>query len=115
MAHRKAGGSAKNLRDSNPKYLGTKLADGQTAQIGSIIIRQRGTKILAGKNVAVGKDHTLFALKDGIVKFGTKRKKHFDGKTIVKKNVSIITVESTLKETSKKKKSPTKKTTKKEA
>ena len=90
MAHRKAGGSAKNLRDSNPKYLGTKLADGQSAQTGSIIIRQRGTKILAGKNVGTGKDHTLFALKDGVVKFGTKRKTHFDGKTIVKKTVSVL-------------------------
>ncbi len=90
MAHRKAGGSAKNLRDSNPKYLGTKLADGQSAQIGSIIIRQRGTKILAGKNVGTGKDHTLFALKDGIVKFGTKRKTHFDGTKVLKKMVSVI-------------------------
>jgi large subunit ribosomal protein L27 len=90
MAHRKAGGSAKNLRDSNPKYLGTKLGDGQFAQTGAIIIRQRGTKILAGKNVGTGKDHTLFALKDGVVKFGTKRKTHFDGKTMVKKTVSVI-------------------------
>lgn len=117
MAHRKAGGSAKNLRDSNPKYLGTKLADGQAAQIGSIIIRQRGTKILAGKNVAVGKDHTLFALKDGIVKFGTKRKKHFDGKIIVKKNVSVIskkTVKEVVKTTEKVVKK-TKPKTKKEA
>ncbi len=94
MAHRKAGGSAKNLRDSNPKYLGTKLADGQFAKTGSIIVRQRGTKILAGKNVGTGKDHTLFALKDGIVKFGTKRKTHFDGKTIVKKIVSVIEKEA---------------------
>ncbi len=90
MAHRKAGGSAKNLRDSNPKYLGTKLGDGQFAKEGAIIVRQRGTKILAGKNVGTGKDHTLFALKAGIVKFGTKRKTHFDGKTIVKKIVSVI-------------------------
>lgn len=90
MAHRKAGGSAKNLRDSNPKYLGTKLADGQSAKTGSIIVRQRGTKILAGENVGTGKDHTLFALKDGVVKFGKKRKTHFDGKTIVKKTVSVI-------------------------
>ena len=91
MAHRKAGGSAKNLRDSNPKYLGTKLADGQSAQIGSIIIRQRGTKIVAGRNVGVGKDHTLFALADGVVKFGTKRKTHFNGNTVVKKMVSVVT------------------------
>jgi large subunit ribosomal protein L27 len=90
MAHRKAGGSAKNLRDSNPKYLGTKLGDGQFAQTGAIIVRQRGTKILAGKNVGTGKDHTLFALKDGVVKFGTKRKTHFNGKTMVKKIVSVV-------------------------
>jgi len=91
MAHRKAGGSAKNLRDSNPKYLGTKLADGQKAQVGSIIVRQRGTKIMAGENVGVGKDHTLFALKSGTVTFGTKRKKGFNGKTTVKKTVSVVT------------------------
>ena len=90
MAHRKAGGTAKNLRDSNPKYLGTKLADGQKAQAGSIIIRQRGTPIMAGKNVSMGKDHTLFALKDGVVKFGTKRKTSFNGKTSVKKTVNVI-------------------------
>ncbi|MFA5933743.1 MAG: 50S ribosomal protein L27 [Candidatus Paceibacterota bacterium] len=89
MAHRKAGGSAKNLKDSNPKYLGTKLYDGQKAKHGSVIIRQRGTKILAGTNVGTGKDYTLFALKEGIVKFGTKRKIHFNGKTMVKKTVSV--------------------------
>ena len=70
MAHRKAGGSAKNLTDSNPKYLGTKLYAGEKAKAGSIIVRQRGTKILPGTNVGLGKDHTLFALKDGTVKFG---------------------------------------------
>lgn len=90
MAHRKAGGTAKNLRDSNPKYLGTKLADGQKAQAGSVIIRQRGTPIIAGANVGMGKDHTLFALKPGIVKFGTKRKISFNGKTVVKKIVNVI-------------------------
>lgn len=90
MAHRKAGGTAKNLRDSNPKYLGTKLADGQKAQAGSIIVRQRGTVILAGRNVSTGKDHTLFALRPGIVKFGTKRKISFHGKTAVKKTVSVV-------------------------
>ena len=78
MAHRKAGGTAKNLRDSNPKYLGTKLADGQKAQAGSVIVRQRGTAIMAGNGVGLGKDHTLFALKDGIVKFGSKRKTSFN-------------------------------------
>ncbi len=90
MAHRKAGGTAKNLRDSNPKYLGTKLADGQKAQSGSIIIRQRGTAIMAGTNVGIGKDHTLFALKPGTVKFGSKRKTSFNGKTTVKKVVNVI-------------------------
>ena len=90
MAHRKAGGTAKNLRDSNPKYLGTKLADGQKAQHGSIIVRQRGTAIMAGTNVGMGKDHTLFALKPGTVKFGSKRKISFNNKTIVKKVVNVI-------------------------
>jgi len=74
MAHRKAGGTAKNLRDSQPKYLGVKLADGQRAQAGSIIVRQRGTPIIAGINVSMGKDHTLFALKDGTVKFSATQK-----------------------------------------
>lgn len=90
MAHRKAGGTAKNLRDSNPKYLGTKLADGQKAQKGSIIVRQRGTPIIAGENVRTGKDHTLFAIKDGVVKFSSTRKTSFNGKTTVKKVVSVL-------------------------
>ena len=90
MAHRKAGGTAKNLRDSNPKYLGVKLADGQKAQSGSIIVRQRGTVIMAGSNVSVGKDHTLFALKPGTVKFGSRRKISFNGRTVVKKVASVI-------------------------
>ncbi|MFA6257468.1 MAG: 50S ribosomal protein L27 [Candidatus Paceibacterota bacterium] len=90
MAHRKAGGTAKNLRDSNPQYLGIKLTDGQKAQSGSIIVRQRGTAIMAGTNVSAGKDHTLFALKDGIVKFGSKRKTSFNGKTAVKKVVNVV-------------------------
>lgn len=90
MAHKKAGGSAKNLRDSNPKYLGTKLYSGETAKTGSIIVRQRGTKIMAGKNVGVGKDHTLFALKGGKVSFRNTRKLHFDGKTVVKKIVEVV-------------------------
>jgi len=90
MAHRKAGGTAKNLRDSNPKYLGIKLSDGQQAYSGSIIVRQRGTAIMAGNNVGLGKDHTLFALKDGTVKFGSKRKTSFNGKASVKKIVNVI-------------------------
>jgi large subunit ribosomal protein L27 len=90
MAHRKAGGTAHNLKDSNPKYLGTKLYAGEKAQAGSIIIRQRGTKILAGKNVGTGRDYTLYALKPGTVKFTDKRKTHFDGTTSVKKAVHVI-------------------------
>jgi large subunit ribosomal protein L27 len=89
MAHRKSGGTASNLRDSNPKYLGTKLYAGEKAQAGSIIIRQRGTKILAGKNVGIGKDHTLFALKPGIVSFTNKRKQNFDGTKKVLKMVHV--------------------------
>ena len=90
MAHRKAGGSAKNLRDSNPKYLGTKLYAGQKAQPGSVIVRQRGTKILAGKNVKTGKDHTLYAVAEGTVSFREARKKHFDGRIMKKKVVDVL-------------------------
>ncbi|MBP6911641.1 MAG: 50S ribosomal protein L27 [Candidatus Pacebacteria bacterium] len=89
MAHKKAGGTAKNLTDSNPKYLGTKLYDGENAKAGNVIVRQRGTKILPGKNVGLGKDHTLFALANGKIKFGTKRKISFNGKTVVKKIVNV--------------------------
>ena len=90
MAHKKAGGTAKNLTDSNPKYLGVKLYDGEVASVGAIIVRQRGTEVLPGKNVGLGKDHTLFALKPGKVKFGTKRKAHFDNTTMTKKIVHVI-------------------------
>ncbi len=91
MAHKKAGGTAKNLRDSNPKYLGTKLYAGQTAKAGSVIVRQRGTKILAGTNVRTGKDHTLYAVAEGKVQFGTKRKTNFDGSRSIKKIVNVVT------------------------
>ena len=90
MAHRKAGGSAKNLRDSNPKYLGTKLGDGAAAKAGAIIVRQRGTKILPGKNVGLGKDHTLFALAEGTVKFREMKKIKFNGTTNKKKVVDVV-------------------------
>jgi len=89
MAHRKAGGSAKNLTDSNPQYLGTKLYAGEKAKSGSIIVRQRGTKILPGKNVGLGKDHTLFALKEGTVEYGTKRKVNFNRTSSVKRIVNV--------------------------
>ena len=90
MAHKKAGGSAKNLKDSGPQYLGTKLYDGEEARAGSIIVRQRGTVIMAGKNVGTGKDHTLFALKAGTVKFGEKRKTKFNGRVDKKVIVSVL-------------------------
>ncbi len=69
MAHKKGQGSTKNGRDSNPQYRGVKLYGGQTAQPGSIIIRQCGTKFKPGHNVGLGKDYTLYALKDGTVEF----------------------------------------------
>ena len=71
FATKKGGGSSKNGRDSNSKRLGTKRGDGMFVLAGEIIVRQRGTKILAGTNVGIGKDHTLFALVDGVVKFTT--------------------------------------------
>jgi large subunit ribosomal protein L27 len=89
MAHTKAGGSAKNLRDSNPKYLGVKRADGQKVAVGEVIVRQRGTAIMAGRNIGVGKDHTLFALKDGKVAFASKRKVNFDGRTVSRRIVHV--------------------------
>ena len=89
MAHRKAGGSAKNLRDSNPQYLGIKLYDGETTKVGSIIVRQRGTHIMPGSNVLMGKDHTLFASKVGLVKYSQKRQTRYDGKTVVKKVANV--------------------------
>ena len=90
MAHKKAGGSTKNLRDSQPKYLGVKLSDGATANAGSIIVRQRGTRYTPGRNVGVGKDHTLFALVKGNVKFATKRKQTFTGKSRTAPVVHVI-------------------------
>lgn len=90
MAHKKAAGTTKNGRDSNPKYLGIKLSDGSLAQTGSIIVRQRGSNILPGNGVGMGKDYTLFALKDGKVKMSSKRKVHFDGSVMVKKTASIV-------------------------
>jgi large subunit ribosomal protein L27 len=72
MAHKKAGGSTRNGRDSNPKYLGVKRYGGESVLAGNIIVRQRGTRFHAGDNVGVGRDHTLFALADGKVKFENK-------------------------------------------
>ena len=82
MAHKKGMGSSKNGRDSKPKMLGAKRADGQFVLTGTILVRQRGTKIHPGNNVGIGNDDTLFSLADGKVKF------HRKGKT--KKQVSVI-------------------------
>ena len=90
MAHRKAGGSAKNLRDSNPKYLGIKVNNGQKIKKGGIIVKQRGTKFIAGKNTKVSKDHSIFALADGTVNYSNKRKKSYDNKIVTRKLVSVL-------------------------
>jgi large subunit ribosomal protein L27 len=72
MAHKKAGGSSRNGRESESKRLGVKRFGGQTVQAGSILVRQRGTRFHNGVNVGCGRDHTLFALKDGVVRFEVK-------------------------------------------
>jgi large subunit ribosomal protein L27 len=92
MAHTKAGGSTKNGRDSNPKFLGVKLAAGQEARPGMVIIRQRGTKVMAGENVKVGRDHTLYSMISGIVSFRDKRKTNFDGRVVRRKVVDVLAV-----------------------
>ncbi|MEK7060493.1 MAG: 50S ribosomal protein L27 [Patescibacteria group bacterium] len=90
MASTKAGGSAKNLNTSNPKYLGVKLSDGAGARPGMVIVRQRGTKIEAGKNVAVGRDHTLFSLATGKVEYRTRRKTSFTGRVMQKTVADVL-------------------------
>jgi large subunit ribosomal protein L27 len=89
MAHKKATGSTKNGRDSNPKYLGVKINHGQTISVGQIILRQRGTTVLPGQNVGQGKDYTLFALKNGRVEFSSKRKVSFNNDIDRKKIVHV--------------------------
>jgi large subunit ribosomal protein L27 len=90
MATKKSAGSAKNLKESQPKYLGVKRADGQAVKTGQIIVRQRGTKIEAGKNVKIAKDHTIFAMADGIVSFRDTRKVTFTGERRTKKAVDVV-------------------------
>ena len=89
MAKTKAAGATKLGRDSLPKYLGVKLFEGQKVNFGQIIIRQRGTKFYPGKNIKKGSDDTLYAVKEGIVKFKTKRKKRFDGSQRIIKIVNV--------------------------
>ncbi|KKS46624.1 50S ribosomal protein L27 [Candidatus Azambacteria bacterium RIFOXYD1_FULL_42_11] len=90
MAHTKAAGSTRLGRESQSKRLGVKLFDGETVKIGNILVRQRGTKWLAGRNVKRGADDTLYALKSGFVKFSTKKIKRFDGRRRVVKIINII-------------------------
>lgn len=89
MAHRKAGGSTQLGRDSISKRLGVKIFGNQLVKTGQIIVRQRGTKFKPGKNVRSGADDTLFALKDGVVKFSTKKVKLFTGKLSLRRFVSV--------------------------
>ena len=77
MAHKKGLGSSKNGRDSNPKYLGVKLFDGQAVKPGAIIVRQRGTRFRPGDGVGIGRDDTIFALRDGVVSFRTSGERRF--------------------------------------
>ncbi|MDD3046114.1 MAG: 50S ribosomal protein L27 [Candidatus Pacebacteria bacterium] len=89
MSKTKASGTTKLGRDSQPQYLGVKLYDGEKVKTGNIIVRQRGTKFLMGDNVKLGKDHTIYAMKDGVVRFTTTRKKKFDGSQRIAKIVHV--------------------------
>lgn len=89
MAHTKSGGSTKLGRDSEAKRLGIKIFAGQKAKRGAIIVRQRGERVKAGKNVGRGKDYTLFALKEGVVQFSEKQKSNFDGS---KKRIKVVSI-----------------------
>lgn len=90
MATKKAGGTAKNLTDSNAQYLGVKLFAGQPVRPGDIIVRQRGTRMIPGVGVGMGKDHTLYAVIPGIISFKNIRKTRFDGRTTKKPLVQVI-------------------------
>ncbi len=89
MAHKKSAGTTKNGRDSNPKYLGIKITPGAKARAGAVLVRQRGSDVLPGKGVGMGKDHTLFARISGKVEFTYKRKTHFDNSVIKKKVLNV--------------------------
>jgi len=89
MAHTKAAGSTRLGRESASKRLGVKLFDGQPAKAGNVLVRQRGTKWLPGQNVKVGKDDTLYAAKNGVVKFTEKKLKRFDNSRRIAKVINI--------------------------
>jgi large subunit ribosomal protein L27 len=90
MAHKKAGGSTSYGRDSQGQRLGVKKYAGETVKNGNIIVRQRGTKIRPGLNARLGKDDTIFALKDGVIKFTNKRVRRFTGQMKVAKYVNVV-------------------------
>ncbi len=90
MAHKKAGGSTSNGRDSQAKRLGVKIFGGQVVKAGNIIVRQRGTKFHPGMNVGMGKDHTLFALSAGKVQFVEKQLRKYDGRVYKDKLVNVV-------------------------
>jgi large subunit ribosomal protein L27 len=90
MAHKKAGGSTSNGRDSNAQRLGIKLHDGQSVKPGMIIVRQRGTKVHPGKNVRKGKDDTLYALIQGKIKFIRRKRQRFDGNLVRSTFVHVL-------------------------
>jgi large subunit ribosomal protein L27 len=89
MSTTKSTGATKLGRDSNPKYLGIKVADGQIAKVGNVIVRQRGTRFVAGKNVKQGSDDTLYAMAEGKVKITSKNKIKFDGS---RREIKVVSV-----------------------
>lgn len=93
MAHKKAGGSSAYGRDSQGQRLGTKLYGGEFAKVGNIIVRQRGSKIRAGKNVKMGVDDTLFAMANGIVNFTTRKVKRYTGAFKIVRFANVAPVE----------------------
>lgn len=90
MAHTKAGGSTRLGRESASKRLGVKISDGQAAKVGDVLVRQRGTKWVPGKNVKKGGDDTLYAAKSGAVKFTSRKLKKFDGSSRSATIINII-------------------------
>ncbi|KKW41596.1 MAG: 50S ribosomal protein L27 [Candidatus Magasanikbacteria bacterium GW2011_GWA2_56_11] len=90
MAHKKAGGATRLGRDSQPKYLGVKVGDGEAVKAGTVLVRQRGTRIHPGKNVGRGGDDTLFATNAGQVKFIRKKRQRFDGNRRVTTFVNVV-------------------------
>lgn len=90
MSHKKAGGSSAYGRDSQAQRLGVKRYEGQIVRAGNILVRQRGTKIRPGTNVMLGKDHTIFAIIDGVVKFTQKKIKKFDSRLVSTKFIHVL-------------------------